>query len=111
MATARLRLRPVDPAFHGVALPVPVCIEGWRAASGVALGFAVAHLVGFLRDRAADATFPQVGAVGAGAVGLVGQHPVRAAAGPPAARPGDADPLQHGLELRGITALARGDQH
>ena len=71
----------------------------------------MADLVGFVRDGAADAASAQVGAVGPGPVGLVGQQPPRAGARVPAARPGHPDGLQHGLELRGIPALARGDQH
>src|SRR5271156_2208363 len=76
-----------------------------------AFGLAVADLVGFLRDRAPDPASPQVGAVRAGAVGLVGQHPAWPGARPPADRPGNPDAPQHDLELRAVTALPRGDHH
>ena len=52
----------------------------------------------------------QVGAVGPGAVGLVRQHPAGTAPGPPRAGAGHPDARQHGLELRAVTTLARGDQ-
>ncbi len=82
-------------------------VERGRAAAGAALVLAVADLVGLLRDGAADPAPPQVGAVGAGAVGLIGQHPVRPGARVPAARPGTRMRLQHGLELRGCRRAAR----
>jgi hypothetical protein len=42
-----------------------------------ALGLAGADLVGLIRDGAGDPASPQVGTVGAGAVGLISAHPVR----------------------------------
>ena len=85
-----------------------VGVEGGRAASArpCSCGGGSGRL---LRDGAGDAPSAQVGAVGAGAVGLVGQHPGGRVRGRPG-RGGDADGVQHGLELGAVTALARGDQ-
>jgi len=102
-------LEPADPAFHGVAGLVQFRVEAGRPATGAALVLAVADLVGFLRDRAGDLRPPQVRAVGPGPVGLVRQHPARPGPRVPAARPRDADALQHGLELRGVPPLASRD--
>jgi len=111
VATARLRLSRLIP--HSTAWH---CLyrcgsnPGGRAA-GAAFVLAVADLVGLLRDGAGNLPPSQVGAVGAGPVRLVGQHPARPRARVPAAGPGDPDALQHGLELGAVPALARGDQH
>ena len=102
-------LEPGDPAFHCVALLVQPGVEGGRPSSGAALVLAVADLVGFLRDGAGDAAAPQVRAVRAGSVGLVGQHPVRAGAGMARAGPRHPDPAQHGLELRAVAPLPGSD--
>jgi hypothetical protein len=42
---------------------------------------------------------PQVGAVGSGTVGFVGQHPIRCRTGPAATGSGDPDALEYDLEL------------
>ena len=108
MATARLRFERVDAAFHGMAGPVIVGVESGRAAAVAAFGLAVADLVGFLRDSAPDPASPQLRAVGAGAVGLISQHPVRPGAHAPGLT-GDPDLSQHDLELRAVAALHGGD--
>ena len=105
-----MAFEPVDTAFDSVTLLVDLAVEGGWAAAGPALVLAVADLVGFLRDGAGDAPPAQVAAVGAGAVGLIPQGPVRAGAGPARAGPGNGDTVQYRLELRAVTALARGDQ-
>src|SRR5436189_14811 len=81
----------------------------WIHHLGASRGLAGAALVGLLRDRAPDPAAPQVSAVGAGPVSLVGQHPVRPGTRVPAAGPGNPDAPQHGLELGAVAALARGD--
>jgi len=102
-------LEPVNAAFDGVALLVQFLVEGRRTASGPAFVLPVADPVGLLRDRAPDPAAPQVVTVGAGIVGLVGQYPVRAGAGPAGAAPGHLDAAQHDLELRAVAALPGGD--
>ena len=104
-----MHLGDVDAAFDSVALGVDLGAEGGQAAVGAAFAGAVADLVGFLRDGAGDPPPAQVGAVGAGAVGLVTQCPVRAGAGAAGAQPGDPDTVQHGLELRAVAPLPGGD--
>src|SRR4051812_4514824 len=100
---------PVDAAFDGVTLLVDLLVERWSATALPAPFLAVADLVCFLRDGAPNAPFPQVGAIGAGTVCLVRQHPVRAGTGtsPPGA--GHVDPLQHGRELGRVAPLPGGD--
>jgi hypothetical protein len=100
---------PVYAALHRVPVFVAFWVEGGRPAAGPAPVFAVADLVSFLRDRAPDATPAQVSAVAAGVVGLVSQYPPGPAPGPSRPWPGDPDAFQHGLELRAVTTLARGD--
>jgi hypothetical protein len=92
-----------------VALLVDLAVEGGRPAAGAAFVLAVADLVGFFRDGAGDPAAAQVGAVGAGAVGLVTQCPVRASAGAAGSQPGDPDTVQDGLELRAVAPLPGGD--
>jgi hypothetical protein len=84
-------------------------VEGGRAAAPAAPGLAVADLVGLVRDGAPDPAPAQVSAVGAGAVGLVGQDPARAGPRPPGARPGNGDAPEDDLELRAVASLPRGD--
>src|SRR5216684_6571000 len=103
-------LEPVNPAFDSVALLVQFGVEGWRAAAGAALVLAVADLVGLVWDGAPDPPSPQVGAVSPGTVGLISQHPPRPGAGTAPPRPGHPDAFQHGLELRTVTTLPRGDE-
>jgi hypothetical protein len=66
-------------------------------------------LVVLLRNGGPDAAAAQQRAVGAGAVGLVGQHPIGPGAGPPHAKAWDPDAAQHRGELGAVTALAGGD--
>jgi hypothetical protein len=79
-------LKPGDAALHGVAQLVQLRVERGRPTARAALVLAVPDLVGLLRDRAPDPAPPEVNAVGAGAVGLAGQHPVRP--GPRPSAPG-----------------------
>jgi hypothetical protein len=79
-------LEPADAALDCVTLLVELWVKGRRAASGAAPVLAVADLVSRFGDSGADAATPQVGAVGAGAVGLIAQDAVRAVRG----RPGPA---------------------
>jgi hypothetical protein len=53
-----------------------------------AFGLAVAELAGFVREGAPAPASPLVGAVNAGAVRLISQHPVRPGGRPPPAWPG-----------------------
>lgn len=66
----------------------------------------VAPLVRLLWDGVCDAAFTQVGAEAAGAVRLVGDDLVRAAAGSAHAEARDPDPLQEGLCTDAVVALA-----
>ena len=86
-------------------------VEGWGAAAASAPGPAVGGLVVLLRDDRADAAVAQVSAVGPGAGGLVGQHPLGTRAGPPAAwaKAWHPDAAQHRRELGAVAALAGGD--
>jgi hypothetical protein len=71
----------------------------------VAPVLAVGDPVGLFGDGGGDAALAQVGAVGAGAVGLVGQDPARAGADPARAQAGHGDLVQDGGELRAVTPL------
>jgi hypothetical protein len=101
---------PVDAAFDGVPLLVDLSVEGGRAAAVSASPLAVGDTITLLGDGGFDAAAAQPGAVGAGAVGLVGQDPARAGAGPARAQPGHSDLVQDGGELRAVTVLPGGDQ-
>jgi hypothetical protein len=68
----------------------------------------VGGLVVLLGNGAADLAAPQPGAVGPGAVGLVGQHPVWPGTRAPWATPRHPDAAQHRRELGAVTALAGG---
>ena len=101
-------LEPVDPALHRMPQPVGHPVEGrWPAALG-APGPPVGGLVILLRDGGPDATPAQQRAVGPGAVGLVGQHPVGPGAGTPPTKARHPDAAQHRRELGAVTALAGG---
>jgi hypothetical protein len=97
------------PAFDGVALLVGLAAERRWAATCAAAALSVADLVGWFRDGRGDPASPQVGPVRAGAVGLVGQHWVRASPWPTRPVAGDSDAVEHGLELWTVTGLARGE--
>ncbi len=100
----------VDAALDSVALFVVVFVEcRGPAATGAEL-FAVADLVGLLGDRAPDPAFTQVGAVGPGAVCLVGTDSGGSGARPARAGPGDMDLLQDGLEVRAVVPVTGCDQ-
>ena len=66
-------------------------------------------LVILLRNGADNPAATQQGAVGPGAVGLVGQHPIGPGAGTPRAQPRHPDAAQHRGELWAVAALAGGD--
>ena len=62
--------KAVDPALHRVALLVDLRVEGWWPTADLTFGFAVALLVGLLRNRASNASAAQVSTVGPGAIRL-----------------------------------------
>lgn len=94
--------------FDGVAVLVQVGIMPDRAATARAFLLAVGCLVDLLRDDTADAASPQVGAVRAGGVRLVGGD--RAGPGARAAdRSANPDALQHRDEAGVVGGLTRGD--
>src|SRR4051794_4121748 len=68
----------VDAALHAVTLFVGVLVERRSATTARTTVLAVADLVCLLRNGAPDAPSPQVGAISAGTVRLIRQHPVRA---------------------------------
>jgi hypothetical protein len=70
----------VETAFHGVAFPVAVMVEGGWSASVAAAVTAVLFLVFLDRDDRSDTASAQVGAIGVGGVGLVGKSGARGAA-------------------------------
>lgn len=70
----------------------------------------VPSLVRLLWDGVCDAAFTQVGAEAAGAVGLVGDDLLRAAAGSTQAEARDPDPFQERLGTDAVVALAGGQQ-
>jgi hypothetical protein len=70
----------------------------------------VGGLVVFLGDDRADAATAQQRPVGAGAVSLVGQHPIRPGPGPSRAPARHPDAAQHRRELGAVPTLA-GGQH
>lgn len=100
---------PVDAALDGVALFVGFGIEGGWASTAVALGSAIAGLVAFLGDGAADPAPAQVGTIGPAPVGLVRQDPVRAGAWAPTATARHPQAMEHGLKLRRIVPLPGSD--
>ncbi|GAA2374450.1 hypothetical protein GCM10010404_32480 [Nonomuraea africana] len=68
---AAVAFESVDAAFDGVTASVVLAAEAGWTSPGSASVLAVADLVGRFGDRREDAAPAQVGAVGAGAVGLV----------------------------------------
>ena len=100
-------LEPVDPALHRVAQLVRRRVERRWPAALAAPGPPVGGLVVLLRDGGADAAAAQQGAVGPGAVGLVGQHPVGPGTGTPRAQARHPDAVQHRRELRGCRRAGR----
>jgi hypothetical protein len=105
-----LPLEPVDPALHRMPQLVEHPVKGGRAAAPPASGPPVGGLVVLLRDGGPDAPAAKVGAIGPGAVGLVGQHPVGPGAGPPRAQARHPDATKHRGELGAVAAMAGGDQ-
>ncbi|GAB1513536.1 hypothetical protein JCM33774_55780 [Actinophytocola sp. KF-1] len=69
---------------------------------------AVTELVDRLWNGGRDTPFSQVGAVSAGGVGPVSQHPVRGGPRSTATGAGHPDPRDHGPELGTVTPLSRG---
>ena len=102
-------LEAVDAAFHGVPLAVVDRVELRRAATVRAAPFAVADLIGRVRDGATDATPSQIGAVRPRGIRLIRADPPRP--GTRAARPQARNPdtAQDDLELRAVTSLPGGD--
>jgi hypothetical protein len=70
-----------------------VGVECRRPAAGAA-PLTMSDLIGRFRDGRFDLAVAQPIAVGAGRVGTVGHHPVRALTGPAAAERGNGDGLQ-----------------
>lgn len=103
-ATPLLEL--VDAAFDGVALPVSLAVEGWRAPPEPAPPLAVRGLVRGLRDDCSDSAPSQVAADRPRGVGLVGQDRVGGDSGP-ADRSGHSYPVHDLLECRCVTCLAQ----
>src|SRR6266498_2230975 len=99
-------LEPVGAALHRMPQLVGRPVERWRAAALAALGAPVGGLVVLDRDRGLDAQTAQQRPVGLGAVGLVGQHPVRPGAWPPRTKARNPDAAEHRGELRAVAALA-----
>jgi hypothetical protein len=81
----------VDSAFDGVPGSVVVRAEPGRAAASATAVLAVLLLVCWFGDGAGDAASAEVGAIGAGAVGLVGPDLVRPCAGTACADARDVD--------------------
>jgi len=89
-------------------MPLPVLggVERRRSPAGRALLPPVGLLVGLDRDRRRDTAPAQIGPVGAGRVGLVGQHAHRSGARPSrTGPPWHPDPPQHGGELGAVGGL------
>lgn len=101
----------VDAALDRVPLPLHLTVERWGTSTSRASSAAVRELIGRDRDRRSDATSTQVGAVGAGTVGLVRPHPHRPGAGPTRSEPRHPDPLEYRGELRTVAVLTGSEQH
>ncbi len=100
-----MSLEAIDAALDRVPGLVVLWVElRWPAATGTVLP-AVARLVGFVRDSAADSPAAQVGAVFPGGVRLVSPHAVGADARPTRPYAGHTDFLQHRFELRRVPPL------
>src|SRR4051812_32357030 len=100
---------PVDAALDGVPLSIGGRVERRGTAAGRSSFAAGGLLVGLDRDGCRDAAPSQVAPVAAAGVGLVGQHPVRAAAWTPWATPARyPDAAEHGGELWAVGGLAGG---
>lgn len=105
-----MSLEAVDAALDRVALFVVFAVEPrWSASAGAEV-LAVADLVRFLRDGAGDPAFVQVGAVGAGSVGLVAPDLVRSGSRPAGALSGYSDLLQDRAKVGTVVPVAGGDE-
>jgi len=102
-------LEPVDPALHRMPQLVGDRIEGRRPAASPAPGAPVGGLVVLLGNGGADAAAAQVRPVGAGTVGLVGQHPIGPGPWPARAQARHPDARKHRPELRAVATLPGGD--
>jgi hypothetical protein len=100
-------LELVDQPLDGVPFLVQIGVVANGPAALAALVLPVGSLVPLLRDDRLDAAFPQVGAVSARGVGLVGGDRVGSGAGT-ADRSADPYFLQRGDELRAVGGLSRG---
>ncbi len=105
-----MSLEAVDAALDRVALFVVFPVElRWSASAGAEV-LAVADLVRLLRDGAGDPASVQVGAVGAGSVGLVAPDLVRSGSRPSGAWAGYSDLLQDRAEVGTVVPVAGGDE-
>lgn len=103
-------LQLVEASFHRVASAVRVTVEGgWSATSTTAVS-SVSLLVDLLGDGVTDPAFAQVGTEPAGAVGLVCDHMVGAAARASDAEAPDVNSFQQRLRADSVMALAGSDQ-
>ncbi len=103
-------LEEVDPALDGVAVTVESWVErGWSAAGRATLA-TVGSLVSRDRDGRFDTASAQVFPVGAGRVGLVSKHTIRADSCSADPDTGHGDGFEHCGELRTVTGLTGGEQ-
>jgi hypothetical protein len=106
IATAWLRLSGLIPHSTAWRCRYQCASKAGGSAPGTAPVLAVANLVRFLGDREADTASPQVGTVGAGAVGLVGKHPVQAGPREPLATDGGSPiDFQSRRRVQGASSL------
>ena len=96
----------VDTAFDSMTLLVDLGIERIRPTTTGSPPSSVGELTGRHGDGRFDSSPPQVGA---GAIGLVGQHPIWSRAGLPGHELGNPDSIQDSRELRAVTPLTRSD--
>ncbi len=102
-------LEQVDAALDGVPLLVVLSVEDRWATTGRALLLPIRDLVGLARDRRPDPSRAQVGTVGGTAVRLVRQYRIRAAARSTTTASRHPNRVEHGRELRTVTALTCSD--
>src|SRR5690242_16646387 len=100
----------VEAGLDGVAVLVPVGVEGWWSAAGGASSSSVSGLVGGNGDGRGDLVLPQPGSVRSGGVGLVGQDPVGSLPRPAGSGSGHPDRVEDGDQLGTVAVLPGGEQ-